>query len=105
MCVGGRHSISLTHAQSWQSIRATWTNEHFLHKCALALGHSIEHSTTITYTSHLQSYLSFCKLHDCPSAPPLTPSLSMWCSCLTILTLTPFLPISLASATPSNLTS
>ena len=36
---------------------------------ALALGHSIEHSTTITYTSHLQSYLTFCKLHNCPIYP------------------------------------
>src|SRR5882672_8088125 len=61
--------MNLTHARSRQPIRAAWTNERFLHERALALGHSIEHSTAITYTSHLQSYLSFCKLHNRPICP------------------------------------
>jgi hypothetical protein len=36
---------------------------------AITLGHSIELSTMHAYNSHLQSYLSFCKIHDIPIEP------------------------------------
>lgn len=43
--------------------------ERLIHARAVALGHSIDVSTTRTYTSHLQSYLTFCKLHQFPVEP------------------------------------
>lgn len=35
-----------------------------MHERAVALGNAIDISTAVTYTSHLQSYLTFCKLHQ-----------------------------------------
>jgi hypothetical protein len=35
----------------------------------VALGHAIDASSAHTYNSHLQSYLTFCKLHDFPVEP------------------------------------
>ena len=61
--------MNVQHTQTWQPVRAAWSNKHLLCERALALGHSIELSTAITYTSHLQSYLTFCKLHDHPICP------------------------------------
>src|SRR5882724_12058821 len=58
-------------AQSRQPQRIAWSNEHLLRERALALGHSIETSTAITYTSHLQSYLTFCKLHHLLITPTI----------------------------------
>src|SRR5882724_10977681 len=61
--------MSVARARSRQPARTAWSNERLLRERSLALGHAIEHSTSITYTSHLQSYLSFCKLHDWPIIP------------------------------------
>ncbi|CDO68214.1 hypothetical protein BN946_scf184913.g4 [Trametes cinnabarina] len=36
---------------------------------AIALGYAIDKSTRLTYTSHLQSYLTFCKIHSFPIDP------------------------------------
>src|SRR5882724_5651168 len=41
-----------------------WTLERLIHEQAIALGHSIESSSSLTYNSHLQYYLAFCKLHN-----------------------------------------
>ena len=49
--------------QSRQPQRVAWTREQLLQEHAIALGHAIDPSTAHTYNSHLQSYLSFCKLH------------------------------------------
>lgn len=50
--------------RSRQPARLPWTHERLVHERALALGHAIDDSTHLTYTSHLQSYLTFCKLHN-----------------------------------------
>src|SRR5882724_12631694 len=63
--------MSVARARSRQPARTAWSNERLLRERSLALGHAIEHSTSITYTSHLQSYLSFCKLHDRPIIPTI----------------------------------
>src|SRR5882724_937315 len=63
--------MSFTRAQARQPVHTAWSNEHLLCKRSLALGHTIEHSTSITYTSHLQSYLSFCKIHDQQITPTI----------------------------------
>ena len=64
MHVGGWHSMSTTHTRSRQPVCIAWSNECLQCEHALALGHAIEHSTSITYMSHLQSYLTFFKLHN-----------------------------------------
>src|SRR5882724_1607356 len=63
--------MSVARARSRQPARTAWSNERLLRERSLALGHAIEHSTSITYTSHLQSYLSFCKLHNRPIIPTI----------------------------------
>ncbi|KAF8580258.1 hypothetical protein K439DRAFT_1648243 [Ramaria rubella] len=45
--------------------------QHLLQEHAITLGHSIDLSTTHTYNSHLQSYLTFIKLHDFPVEPSI----------------------------------
>lgn len=51
-------------ASSRQPIREAWTRERLYRMRAIALGHALDPNSIITYTSHLQSYLTFCKLHD-----------------------------------------
>jgi len=41
-----------------------WSHKHFFCECAITLSHTLDNSTKTTYSSHLQSYLTFCKLHD-----------------------------------------
>ena len=41
-----------------------WSREHLFHEQAIALSHALDNSTTQTYSSHLQSYHIFCKLHQ-----------------------------------------
>ncbi|KAF8573035.1 hypothetical protein K439DRAFT_1251537, partial [Ramaria rubella] len=52
-----------------QPRQIAWLRERLLREHAIALGHAIELSTAQTYNSHLQSYLTFCKLHDFPVQP------------------------------------
>ena len=47
-----------------QPKRLPWSRERLHRERAFALGHAIDLRTRITYSSHLQSYLTFCKLHD-----------------------------------------
>ena len=54
---------------SRQPIRAPWTRERLIHERAIALGSSIDISTRQAYSSHLQSYLTFCKNHNFPVDP------------------------------------
>jgi len=63
--------MSFMRARARQPVCTAWSNECLLHEHSLTLGHAIEHSTSITYTSHLQSYLSFCKLHNWPITPTI----------------------------------
>ena len=43
-----------------------WTLEHLNYECSILLKMSIDTSTAGTYSSALNSYLTFCKLHDLP---------------------------------------
>ena len=52
-----------------QPPRNAWSREKLLRERAIALGYAIELSTFHTYNSHLQSYLSFCKIHNFPIDP------------------------------------
>ena len=52
-----------------QPEREVWSRERLLHARAVALGHAVEFSTAVTYSSHLNSYLNFCKSHNFPVDP------------------------------------
>jgi hypothetical protein len=52
-----------------QPARVAWSRDRLFHEHAIALGHSIKLSTIHAYNSHLQSYLSFCKIHGFPIEP------------------------------------
>jgi hypothetical protein len=56
-------------ARSRQPSHTAWTRKRLLHERAIALGHAIDASSAQTYNSHLQSYLTFCKLHNFPIGP------------------------------------
>lgn len=48
---------------SRQPEREAWTREHLINECSISLGYSLDTSTFGTYTSMLNSYLTFCNLH------------------------------------------
>jgi hypothetical protein len=54
---------------SRQPIRPTWTHERLVHECVIAWGMALERSSILSYSSALQSYLSFCSAHDFPPDP------------------------------------
>lgn len=52
-----------------QPIRDVWSRERLIHERAIALGNVIDRSTLSNYSSALNSYLNFVKLHDLPVEP------------------------------------
>jgi hypothetical protein len=52
-----------------QPVRIAWSAERLVHERAIALGMSIDKTTARTYSSALNSYLTFCKLHGRPVDP------------------------------------
>ncbi|EIW74034.1 hypothetical protein CONPUDRAFT_68006 [Coniophora puteana RWD-64-598 SS2] len=46
--------------------RPAWTQERFDHELAVTLGYAVDPSTTLAYTSALNSYLDFCRIHHFP---------------------------------------
>lgn len=54
---------------SRQPVREAWTLERLNHECSILLGMAIDHSTALTYTLALNSYLTFCKIHTIPVDP------------------------------------
>src|SRR5882724_1070767 len=72
---GAARVMPLTPSKPRQPIWATWLHEHLFRERAIMLSHALDNSTMTTYSSHLQSYLTFCKLHDFllePSADTLS---------------------------------
>jgi hypothetical protein len=55
--------------RSRQPVREVWTKERLVHERAVALGNVIDKSTLSNYSSALNSYLNFVKLHDFPVEP------------------------------------
>ena len=55
--------------RSRQPIRDVWTRERLVHERAIALGNVIDRSTLSNYSSALNSYLNFMKLHNFPVEP------------------------------------
>jgi hypothetical protein len=52
-----------------QPNRVAWSKDRLLHERAVALGHVIDKSTLSNYTSALNSYLHFVKIHELPVEP------------------------------------
>lgn len=55
--------------RSRQPPRLPWTFERLVHERAIALGHALDTSTKLTYSSALNSYLNFAHLHLLPIEP------------------------------------
>ena len=54
---------------SRQPKRVAWTMERLINERSISLGYSLDASSFRTYTSALNSYLTFCNLHDLPVDP------------------------------------
>lgn len=52
-----------------QPRREPWSRERLIHERSIALANALDSSTQVTYNSHLQSYLNFCKIHGFPTDP------------------------------------
>lgn len=61
--------MNLPPLSSRQPARTAWTRERLQYERTVAIGSAIDRSTSITYTSALQSYLTFCHLHSFPIDP------------------------------------
>jgi hypothetical protein len=55
--------------KSRQPQRVAWSEERLIHERAIALVFYIDRSSSRTYTSALNSYIAFCKLHQKPIDP------------------------------------
>ena len=62
---------------SRQPKREAWTMEQLIHEHSISLGYSLDTSSFRTYTSHLNSYLTFCNLHHL-SVDPTPDTLSFY---------------------------
>lgn len=56
--------MNLSSRRPRQPVRDAWTYDRLVRERAIALGHAIDSSTHLSYTSHVHSYLAFCKLHN-----------------------------------------
>lgn len=54
---------------SRQPARQPWTMARLVHERAVFLGSALDRSTRLTYSSALNSYLNFCRLHQFPVEP------------------------------------
>ncbi|KAI0084583.1 hypothetical protein BDY19DRAFT_868536, partial [Irpex rosettiformis] len=70
-------TLSITSFEPPRPTRLAWTHERLVHERAIALGYAIDDSTHSAYTSHIQSYLTFVKLHNLP-IEPTTDTLSLY---------------------------
>src|SRR5882762_9886622 len=59
----------VSHVKSRQPRREAWSRERLLRERAIALGLAIDVSTLNCYSSALNSYLTFVRLHDLPVEP------------------------------------
>jgi hypothetical protein len=58
-----------SHRNSRQPARVAWSRERLLRERAIALGQAIDTSTLDSYSSALNSYLTFVRIHDLPVEP------------------------------------
>jgi hypothetical protein len=56
-------------SSSRQPVREAWTTERLLYERSVALGFAIDSTIASVYNSHLNSYITFCRLHHLPIDP------------------------------------
>ena len=66
---GGNQKMINISCGSCQPQREPWSIDQLTHERSIALGLSIDNSSHLTYTSALNSYLTFCKIHNFPIEP------------------------------------
>src|SRR5882762_8632330 len=66
---GGNKKIMEISPMAQQPHREPWTLEWLNYERSILLGMSIDHSTSTTYSSALNLYLTFCKSHNLPVEP------------------------------------
>ena len=66
---GGVNTMIISQWQSCQPAHVAWSWDKLLCECAIALGQAIDSPTLNTYSSALNSYLTFIHLHDLPVGP------------------------------------
>src|SRR5271155_6168462 len=66
---GGSGNLMQISATSRQPTRGAWTMDRLVNERSISLGFSLDSSTFGTYTSALNSYLTFCNLHHLPVDP------------------------------------
>jgi hypothetical protein len=64
-------------SRSKQPKREAWTCEHLLYEHSIVLGFTINTTTASVYNSHLNSYITFCQLHNL-SIDPTEETLSFY---------------------------
>ena len=67
--VGARFLMFSVSATSRQPRREAWTMDRLVNERSISLGYSLDSSSFGTYTSALNSYLTFCNLHNLPLDP------------------------------------
>ena len=71
--------------RSRQRPRVAWSRDKLLRERAIALGQAIDTSTLKSYSSALNSYLSFIRMHDLSLNPHLTLCRSTQYTCVITL--------------------
>ena len=61
--------MNIGNQRARQPTREAWSKERLIHECVIALGHVIDKSTLSNYSSALNSYLNFIKMHELPVEP------------------------------------
>ncbi|KAF8547061.1 hypothetical protein OG21DRAFT_1450626 [Imleria badia] len=65
----GLRLFDLTRTMSRQPRRELWSLSRLLYERAIALGMALERSSAAAYNSHLNLYLTFCRIHNRPVTP------------------------------------
>lgn len=61
--------MNISRSSARQPNRLPWSQACLRHEHAIAMGFAVKPSSIQTYTSGLQSYLNFCKMHQLPINP------------------------------------
>ncbi|KAG1833200.1 hypothetical protein DFJ58DRAFT_736191 [Suillus subalutaceus] len=62
-CAGGILEMIPSLVEARQPLRNAWPMEQLIHECSVNLGLALDKSTNQTYSSALNSYITFCDLH------------------------------------------
>ena len=81
IAAGGSPKMISSSVHSRQPLRWPWTCKRLFREWAITLGQAIDNSTWKNYSSALNSYLNFIKMHDFP-LEPTSETLSLFTVCM-----------------------